>query len=143
MNESIEYEDILLAEDDADDTYFFTIAMETVMASVKLRFAEDGEKLFHELEAKIPELLFLDIHMPCKDGIECIQEIRQNRNYDRMPVIMYSSASFYVERSYRLGANYFVEKPANLGELEKKLRRILSIDWKKSTVYPSFDQYVV
>jgi len=143
MNDLIAYEDILLAEDDADDVFLFTLALNEVTVTAKLRHAEDGDKLFEELKKQIPDLLFLDIHMPCKDGMECIQEIRQNRAYDKMPVIMFTSISINntLEKTFRIGANFFIDKPHSVEELAKRLRTIFSIDWKTNMIYPTLEQY--
>jgi DNA-binding response OmpR family regulator len=139
------YEDILLAEDDPDDVFFFSMALNNVLITAKLRHADNGDKLFEELKKNIPDLLFLDIQMPCRDGMDCIREIRQNKRYDSMPVILLTSLSHteMVESSYRIGANFFIAKTAAINELADKIRRILSIDWKSNMVYPTLEQYVV
>jgi CheY-like chemotaxis protein len=138
-------EDIILADDDADDVLIFTLALEQLAVTVKLRHAEDGEKLFELLRAQIPDMLFLDIHMPCRDGLACIQEIRQDRRYDRMPVIMLTSlnSTYYKDQTYRLGANFFIDKQGTVENLAAKIRTIFSVDWKKQLIYPSVDEYVL
>ena len=83
--------DVLLAEDDLDDLLQFELAIKEVSIPVYLRHAKDGEELFVRLKEAIPDLLFLDIEMPCKDGMACILEIRRNPEYNFMPVIMFTS----------------------------------------------------
>ncbi len=91
MGSLAQLKDIILAEDDSDDVEIFDLGLKGLNFPYLLRHAENGDVLFIMLKDKVPYILFLDIHMPCKDGIACIAEIRRNREYDKMPVIMYSS----------------------------------------------------
>ncbi|MCE3283402.1 MAG: response regulator, partial [Chitinophagaceae bacterium] len=87
---STERKDVMLAEDDHDDVVIFVTALNDTKIPCDFRHAKDGEALFVELKKAVPNLLFLDIQMPCKDGLSCILEIRKNRKYDRMPVVMFT-----------------------------------------------------
>lgn len=80
--------DVILAEDDIDDVLIFDLAVKHIKISIHLRHAKDGDELFTLLKDAIPDLIFLDIHMPCKDGITCILEIRKNPDFHNVPVIM-------------------------------------------------------
>ena len=137
--------DILLVEDDADDVDIFRSALDKLQLSYELRHAENGDQLFILLEEKIPYILFLDIYMPCKDGVACILEIRKNRRYDKLPVIMYSSffQEKYIDQSFRAGANYFMTKPTSFMDLVAKMKMILSIDWKNYLHYPNQDDFLI
>jgi CheY-like chemotaxis protein len=75
------------------------------------------------LQEFIPDILFLDIHMPCRDGRQCIREIRANPLYDRLPVIIYSGMGEkdIISSFYREGANQFLIKPSTMDELKQAL----------------------
>ncbi len=137
--------DILLAEDDKDDVEIFDTALKQLDISYMLRNAQNGEMLFVLLKERIPYILFLDIDMPCKDGMACIMEIRKNREYDKLPVIMYTShmADKIIEECYRNGANMFLAKTTTFNELTTKLKKIFSIDWQDYLHYPPRDQFVM
>lgn len=145
MNDQQDIKDIILAEDDSDDVYIFDYALKELGISYELRHAKDGEILFVLLKNKIPYMLFLDIQMPCKDGITCIMEIRKNREYDRMPVIMYTSylRNNYVEDSYRNGANFFLAKTGGFAELVGKLRKIFSLRWDDYLHFPTHEEFIL
>jgi len=83
--------------------------------------------------------------MPCKDGVSCILEIRKDRKYDRMPVVMFSSLSHksYVDKTYRYGANYYVVKPTSVIALTERLQHLLSLEWEKQLYYPPIDEFVL
>ncbi len=137
--------DVLLAEDDLDDLLHFQIAIKGIEIPVVLRHAKDGEVLFALLKEAIPDILFLDIHMPCRNGVSCIMEIRQNRMYDNMPVIILTSHKHqsYVDLTYRTGANFYLIKPNTVYDLVEKLKMIFSVDWEKSMYYPPKSEYLI
>ena len=136
---------ILLAEDDDDDYYVFSLAAEEVSYTIVLSRADNGEILMKLLDEKIPDILFLDLLMPCQDGRQCLRAIRANQKYDHLPVIIYSSLAdlINVDYCYREGSNLFVIKPTTIAELKDMLERILSIDWKKTLYYPTKAKFVL
>src|SRR5258705_11979617 len=87
---------ILLAEDDEDDRELFKAALKEVKPEVKVEMVDDGQKLMSYLtstDEAHPDIIFLDINMPCKDGIQCLKEIRGNKKLDDVPVIMFSTSN--------------------------------------------------
>ena len=136
---------VLLAEDDHDDVLIFELALEKLPISVELRNAEDGEKLLELLKEMIPDILFLDINLPCKDGIACILEIRRNSDYNNLPIIMYTSfkSKKHIEECYKNGANFYIVKGTTINELAEKLQRIFSINWKNYMYYPPITEFLL
>lgn len=145
MATAILLKDILLAEDDQDDVEIFEEALRDLAIPYELRHAENGDMLFILLRDRLPYILFLDIHMPCKDGIACIIEIRKNREYDKVPVIMYTSnySRRVVEECFRNGANMFLGKTNTYSSLVEKLRKVFSIDWGDYLHYPPESHFEV
>jgi len=137
--------DIMLAEDDPDDVEIFNLSLQELQFPYELRHAGDGEQIFVLLKDKVPYILFLDIHMPCKDGVACLVEIRKNREYDELPVIIYTSqlGKKIIEECYRNGANLFLAKTNTFQNLTSRLRSIFSIDWKNYLHFPPHDQFVM
>ena len=138
---------VLLAEDDDDDYMVFSLAISELSVKVILTRAENGEILFRLLDEneRHPDMLFLDLLMPCKDGKECIKEIRANKKYDSMPIIVYSSLDDLknIEFCYREGSNLYAVKPHSLVELKEILEKIFSVNWKKMMYYPPMSGFVV
>lgn len=145
MNKAQEYTDILLADDDEDDVIVFKLAVKDLPGTILLTHVNDGEKLLLKLEEMLPDIIFLDINMPCKDGKQCLKEIRANRRYDVVPVVMLTSLGYtsYIEETYNAGANLFVIKPASISDLTNKISRILNISWKEFIYYPPRDEFVL
>ena len=136
---------VLIAEDDDDDFEIFSYALKEVSISIVLTRAEDGEILLKILDSHLPDILFLDVYMPCKDGRTCLKEIRSNKKYDMLPIIMYSSMrdSKTIEFCFLEGANIYVIKPSSFHDLTMALKKILSIEWKKSLYYPARADFVM
>ncbi|HEY9559676.1 MAG TPA: response regulator [Anseongella sp.] len=137
--------DILLAEDDLDDVEIFEMALNDLALSYEIRHAKNGDQLLELLRERVPYILFLDIRMPCRDGIACIIEIRKHREYDRLPVIMYTShqSKKIMETCFREGANFYMQKPDSIRELTGNLRKIFAIDWTSDLHFPPEDQFVI
>jgi CheY-like chemotaxis protein len=132
---------IILAEDDPDDVLFFELAIKDIGDSIKIRHAANGDKLIELLNERVPDFLFLDIHMPCKGGLECIKEIRSNSQFDRMPVIMITFSDFSrdVHNAYLFGASLYIFKTVKIDDLVLKLKQIFSIDWQRAVKPPLSD----
>jgi CheY-like chemotaxis protein len=136
---------VLLAEDDDEDYLVFSLAVEELSFSVILTRAENGEILLKMLDEKHPDILFLDLLMPCKDGRQCLKEIRANRKYDTVPIVVYSSFHDLknIDFCYREGSNLYVLKPGTLTELKTVLEKIFSVDWKKMLYFPTLAEFVL
>lgn len=136
---------VLIAEDDDDDFLIFSIAIKETSFTYVLKRAENGEILLKQLNTELPDILFLDLLMPCTDGKQCLKEIRANKKYDSLPIIVYSSLNDLnnVEYCYREGSNLYIIKPSSISDLRGILERILSIDWKKTMYFPQKSQFVI
>ena len=138
-------EKVLLADDDDDDFELFEEAIRDLNVNVKLSRAENGDILLKLLDADIPDILFLDILMPKCDGRDCLQDIRRQRKFDQLPIIVYTSMSDFdsIEFCYRHGSNFYVLKPASYTELVQVLESIFAVNWKKMLYFPPRDSYVI
>jgi len=137
--------DIVLAETDDNDYMIFSVAVKEQEIAVSLRRAENGIILMQLLGEDVPDILFLDLLLPLKSGKQCIKEIRADERYDELPIIAYTALQDLesIEFCYREGANLYVLKPKNADTLVSVLRRILSIDWKKTLYFPQRSQFVI
>src|SRR5690242_2733164 len=125
---------ILFSDDDTDDALLFTQAADLMKSSILLSFAEDGEQLMRYLAKEmLPDMIFLDLNMPVKNGIECLTEIRGDKKLDWLPVIVYTTSDNPkdIDTCYELRANLYVVKPTSFEAIIKTLKRILNIDFKK------------
>jgi len=141
MNYSNEPFHILLADDDADDRQFFTEAIGELKMEHKLSVFADGRELMDYLEhpdnqaIKVPQILFLDLNMPCKTGLDCLKEIRENSKYSNLSIAIYSTSSSEkdVEESFIGGANIYIKKPNDFTKLKKVIKDVVSMNWQFHT----------
>lgn len=119
--------DIVLADDDEDDCMMFEETLKEFLPSAQLTKVIDGEQLMKLLEirkGRLPDVVFLDINMPRKNGIECLKLIRGNNNFKDLLVIMYTTSGEIgiVNLTYQIGANHFICKPSELSIIRNKIK---------------------
>jgi len=139
MNNSLspkKIENIILADDDDDDQKFFRDALTETGLDINLHVINNGIDLIVHLQKDdglIPQIIFLDINMPQKNGIQCLEEIRKNEKLIKTPVIIYSTSSYKpnIEETFRKGANLYFIKPSSYLKLVDSLKTILGLDWNK------------
>jgi CheY-like chemotaxis protein len=81
VNKNRSSKKILLAEDDEDDFILFREALSEFNECARLEWVKDGEELMDSLKinvGELPDIIFLDINMPRKNGFECLTGIRQH-----------------------------------------------------------------
>jgi PleD family two-component response regulator len=124
---------IIMADDDCDDRELFQEAVEANIKNIKLEMAVDGRSLMEMLneKARLPDLIFLDLNMPYKSGMECLVELRKSERLKNIPVLIYSTSSSQkdIDDTYHNGANLYIKKPSNFRELENIISRVLALDW--------------
>ncbi|WP_179351642.1 response regulator [Winogradskyella vidalii] len=133
-----EYINIALADDDEDDRFFFTEAFEELKIKNKVTTFKDGIDLMLHLEQEsnvLPDLLFLDLNMPKKSGIECLKEIKLNTKFKDLIIAIYSTSSSEedVEKTFVLGANIYITKPNDFEKLKKVLSEVVTTNWQYHT----------
>jgi response regulator RpfG family c-di-GMP phosphodiesterase len=135
---------VLIAEDDDEDFELFSEVIQNLSLKVFLARAPNGDVLMKILHQEVPDMLFLDILMPCKNGKDCLHEIRAHKKFDELPIIVYSSVRDLetIEFCYRKGTNLFVYKPHTYAELVQTIERIFSMNWKKVRYYPTRSNFV-
>ncbi|GGW73753.1 response regulator receiver domain-containing protein [Winogradskyella epiphytica] len=133
-----DYINIALADDDEDDRLFFTDAFEELKIKSKVSTFEDGIELMEFLENSNnthPDLLFLDLNMPKKSGLECLVEIKTNDRFKNMVIAIYSTSSseMDIENTFVQGANIYIKKPNNFETLKKVLSEVVTTNWQYHT----------
>jgi CheY-like chemotaxis protein len=130
---------IFLADDDADDRMFFEDALKQVTIPTHLTLANDGLELMSNLKTVIepppPDVIFLDLNMPRKNGFQCLEEIRNTPKLKGIPIVIFSTATNddAVNKTYQHGANYYVCKPRSFELLVKVIETVLTLEmWQKS-----------
>ena len=129
---------IFLADDDEDDRKFFEDALKKVSIPTQLTLSNDGLELMSNLETVIepppPDIIFLDLNMPRKNGFQCLEEIRSTHKLKNIPVVIFSTTANEdsVNRTYQHGANHYICKPHSFELLVKAIETVLTLEmWQK------------
>lgn len=99
----------------------------------------DGEDALYEYSINDYDLIVLDLNLPKKDGIEVLQEIRKKDM--EIKIIILSARSKVDDRILGLdeGANDYLIKPFDFGELEARIRNLLRREFSQAPVILSID----
>ena len=124
---------VVLADDDLDHGILFKMILEEVDPTKSLTIVKNGEELMDFLSKQVPDLLFLDLKMPCKDGLTCLNEIRNRLGLLHLPIVVYSQSTHHsdIRRSFYNQADLYMVKPFNSFHLRNALETILSFEWRK------------
>lgn len=122
---------VLLADDDADDRLFFKDAMKEINSQTFVSFVNDGSKLMYFLNQPdicLPNIIFLDLNMPIKNGMECLKEIRDNERFKDLVLVIYSTSGSEhdIQQAFINGANIYIKKPNNFAELKANLAKVIN-----------------
>lgn len=122
---------IVLADDDSDDRFFFGRALEEIDPSIELTMLKDGGD-FMDLMSELPpedqpDVIFLDINMPKKTGVECVKALRDMEGLKDKPVVIISTSIIgeLKDELKKYGVNHFLAK-CNYDKLQGPLKEILN-----------------
>ena len=102
----------------------------------ELWFVGDGEELLDFLKRRgqyermqgqpLPGLLILDINMPRKDGMQALQEIKEDSELQEIPVLMLTSSNRDEDmiRAYTLDVSGYINKTGSFGSLIEIMKAI-------------------
>jgi CheY-like chemotaxis protein len=113
---------IFIVDDDPDDRQIILDAFLENSPQIDYVFIENAETLLENLysdESDYPALILLDLNMPGMLGLQALKEIRNNKKFSQIPIIVLTTSTLNQDRkmSYELGASCFVRKPDSYGEL--------------------------
>ena len=94
------------------------------MHGFTVTLCDGGKSLRGAIEAKVPDLVVLDLNMPEEDGLSIIRDLKSRTN---VPVIMLTATASPIDRvvGLELGADDYIAKPCELRELMARIRSVL------------------
>ena len=145
---------ILLADDDTDDCFFFDKALKEIPIATHLTTVNNGEQLMNYLienSDHLPDVLFLDLSMPRKTGFECLSEIKKNKKLKDLPVIMFSTSfprdinyeQGLIDLLYQIGAQEYIRKPSDFAKLKEVIHNELILIVQAMIEQPTRDNFVL
>lgn len=119
---------VLYVDDDPEDIEIFVEAIKETDGSINCLIAQNGRQAMDILHAELaPDFVFLDINMPVINGKVLLAEIRKDKKFEDIPVVMYSTTInlIEIEEYKKMGANHFLIKHNRFQDLCDALSSIL------------------
>jgi len=126
---------ILIAEDDNKDIELTLAALEEFNLANEVVITHDGEEVLDYLYYRgkyksrstgNPAVVMLDIKMPKVNGLEVLQQIKNDKNLKTIPTVILTSSREEKDlvEGYRLGVNAFVVKPVDFQEFINAVKEL-------------------
>ena len=90
--------------------------------------AHDGEEGIALAKAEVPDVIILDVMMPKLDGFKVCGMLKSDKRFSQIPVVILSSRAGDddVEIAREVGADIYMVKPFDLGELNKNVKQLFN-----------------
>jgi CheY-like chemotaxis protein len=120
---------ILIAEDNEADFHLLELALRKNDIQNPIQLCRDGQEAIEYLQGAgafsdrakfpFPSVLFLDIKMPRKCGLEVLEWLKAHPKCSVIPVMVLTASRMEsdVKKAYELGANAYMVKPSAFGDL--------------------------
>src|SRR5581483_308390 len=131
----IDFKNILLVEDNAEDIELMLKALSEYKLANEVIVARDGVEAldyllyrgaFKTRPVRNPAVILLDIKMPKVSGLQVLRTIKADENLKMIPVVMLTSSREEpdLRESYTLGVNAYVVKPVGFQEFVKAVKQV-------------------
>lgn len=139
---------VALVDDDEDDRFNFMEAFGMLKIKTELLLFNDGQEFIDYVDVDsniMPELIFLDLNMPRKNGIDCLKYLRKRKNGNELFIAIYSTSSAIkdMDMTFTNGANIYIQKPTNFDILTKVIDRTLKTCYQYKTSHLSRENFLL
>jgi two-component system response regulator MprA len=95
------------------------------LGGYEVEMAEDGEQALEQIVTAVPDAVVLDVGLPGIDGLEVCRQVRRLGN--RVPILVLTARDAISDRidGLDVGADDYMVKPFDVGELKARLRALL------------------
>ncbi|MGK7912420.1 MAG: response regulator [Synechococcus sp.] len=145
---------LVVVEDSDEDYYALHRAIKKVCAPTHVVRCTDGDEALDfirgtpllaeqlssvESTAKHPTAVLLDLNLPGTDGREVLEQLKQDKRYKSIPVVIFSTSSNPkdIDFCYQTGANGYLVKPMDVNELQNLVKAFADYWLKSNTPPPS------
>ncbi|HMH33874.1 MAG TPA: response regulator [Puia sp.] len=121
---------IFIVDDDPDDRQIILDAFLEKNPALDYIFMDSAQELLKNLDdenAPLPALILLDLNMPGILGLQALKEIRGNKLFSQLPIIILTTSTLNNDKkaSYELGVSCFITKPDLFSKLVEIIAAIL------------------
>lgn len=132
---------LLIIEDEEDIVYALELGFKKLGYAVDT--ATDGEEGLELAFINSYDLIILDLNLPSMDGLDILKRIRKDD--EECKILILSARSDYSQRiqGLDLGANDYLVKPFDFGELVARVRALLRRSFKQNNIKIKYDNIIV
>jgi chemotaxis family two-component system response regulator Rcp1 len=136
--------EILLVEDGLTDAAATIGALKNGQVQHRLTLIRDGVEAMEFLcrggkfaRAPRPDLVLLDLHLPKKEGLEVLAEIKSDDDLKTIPVVVMTASDAHEDRARcaDLGVDSYLTKPVDLDQFLSVVRQLKSF-WHADLILP-------
>ncbi|MBB4807886.1 CheY-like chemotaxis protein [Chryseobacterium defluvii] len=143
-----EYLNVIVTDYDEGNLIFFKNICKDLKIGVKIQTFHNGEHLMEYLnseEALIPDILFMNYHIPGRDSLKCLEDIKADFRLNSMVNVIYSEhlSEDEVEEVFVKGANICMKKPDEYAALKRILTEIITVNWQYYTSGLNKDNFIM
>lgn len=120
---------VLVVDDSPTMRQLIVFALRRI-PGLQIEEAADGVAALKKLSSERYDLLLTDINMPIMDGLKLISLLRNDGQYNALPIVVITTegAALDRERATALGANEYIAKPIQTARVVAVARQLLAID---------------
>jgi len=121
---------VVIIDDDSDDLEIMKEALTHVDSSllcISFVYPDEAIRLLAKELILLPDYIFIDINIPRISGHECLTTLRKIKEFDDVPIIMYSTSmpANVSDSLKKSGANFTFQKPFEFNDYVNILERII------------------
>jgi CheY-like chemotaxis protein len=127
MNSKIK---VLIAGDDLEDQEMLMEGLAESISHFEVELASDGLELLRLMRGGCnPDIIFLDLDLPIKSGIECLEEMNNEEMMKDTPVVLYSTSQRLkdIQSAAGLGARFYMVKPGCIRVCKQLIKAMLQL----------------
>ncbi len=134
--------ELLLVEDNPHDEELAVHALKRFKLAPNIVIVRDGAEALdfifcrgdykHREIEDTPKMILLDLKLPKVDGLEVLEQIKQDERTKEIPVVVLTSSDQEIDilETYRLGVNSYVVKPVDFERFTETVKQ-LGLYWLK------------
>jgi len=139
---------VILADDDKEDQELFEQALEKAGEDTELTTVDNGQELVANLkdpQIENPDIIFMDINMPVKDGKQALNEIKNDKDLKDIPTVILSTSGNpkEVKETFEAGASLYITKPHSFKNFILLLRKVFSFHWAGLLLKPIWQRFFI
>lgn len=144
---------LLVVEDSDEDFEVLQILMEEMNVTQPVYRCKTGDTALELLYRNTvppdqngpirPAVILLDLNLPGTDGREVLEQLKQDKNFQSIPIIVFTTSSDPrdIKFCYQKGANGYFIKPVSPDRLERNIQAFVSY-WLEVNTLPEWNDKV-